>query len=119
MVASQRTEALLAHPSPIRRGWAFCMRRWAHRTHLAGRLVALGGAPCPGAAGQQPAGPLPLPDAGGRRVRLAGPAHRLVSLAPSITELLFAMGAGDQVVGRTVYDKYPPAALQVPAVGDG
>lgn len=96
------------------------MRRWAHRTHLAGRLVALLGVACHGAARQQSAtGPLVLTDDGGREVRLAGPAHRVVSLAPSITELLFALGAGDQVVGRTVYDKYPPAALQVPAVGDG
>ncbi|HET7250692.1 MAG TPA: helical backbone metal receptor [Gemmatimonadales bacterium] len=96
------------------------MRRWAHRTHLAGRLVALLGVACHGAARQQSAtGPLVLTDDAGREVRLAGPAHRVVSLAPSITELLFALGAGDQVVGRTVYDKYPPAALQVPAVGDG
>lgn len=96
------------------------MRRWAHRTHLAGRLVALLGVACHGAARQHSAtGPLVLTDDAGREVRLAGPAHRVVSLAPSITELLFALGAGDQVEGRTVYDKYPPAALQVPAVGDG
>lgn len=96
------------------------MRRWAHRTHLAGRLVALLGVACHGAARQHGAtGPLVLTDDAGREVRLAGPARRVVSLAPSITELLFALGAGDQVVGRTVYDKYPPAALQVPAVGDG
>jgi iron complex transport system substrate-binding protein len=96
------------------------MRRWAHRTHLAGRLVALLGVACHGAARQHSAtGPLVLTDDAGRAVRLAGPAHRVVSLAPSITELLFALGAGDQVVGRTVYDRYPPAALQVPAVGDG
>lgn len=96
------------------------MRRWAHRTHLAGRLVALLGVACHGAARQHSAtGPLVLTDDAGREVRLAGPARRVVSLAPSITELLFALGAGDQVVGRTVYDKYPPAALQVPAVGDG
>ncbi len=49
----------------------------------------------------------------------SGPARRVVSLAPSITELLFAIGAGDQVVGRTTYCKYPPAALAVPSVGDG
>ena len=96
------------------------MRRWAHRTHLAGRLVALLGVACHGAARQHSAtGPLVLTDDAGRAVRLAGPAHRVVSLAPSITELLFALGAADRVVGRTVYDKYPPAALQVPAVGDG
>jgi iron complex transport system substrate-binding protein len=47
------------------------------------------------------------------------PAHRIVSLAPSSTELLFALGAGNQVVGRTTWCRYPPAALQVPDVGDG
>jgi iron complex transport system substrate-binding protein len=95
------------------------MRRWAHRTHLAGRLVALLGVACHGAAQRQTAGLLALTDDAGREIRLAGPARRVVSLAPSITELLFAIGAGGQVVGRTIYDQYPPAALQVPAVGDG
>ncbi len=47
------------------------------------------------------------------------PAHRIVSLAPSSTELLFALGAGDQVVGRTTWCRYPPAPLRVPDVGDG
>ena len=47
------------------------------------------------------------------------PAQRVVSLLPSFTELLFAIGAGDQVVGRTAWCDYPPAALQVPNVGDG
>jgi ABC-type Fe3+-hydroxamate transport system substrate-binding protein len=47
------------------------------------------------------------------------PAQRIVSLAPSLTELLFALGAGSQVVGRTVYCRYPPAARAVPSVGDG
>ena len=94
------------------------MRRWAHRTHLAGQLVALLGVACHGAA-RRDTGPLVLTDDAGREVRLTGPAHRVVSLAPSITELLFALGAGEQVVGRTIYDNYPAAALHVPAVGDG
>ena len=94
------------------------MRRWAHRTHLAGRFVALLGVACQGAKRLE-TGPVRLTDDAGRQVQLAGPAHRVVSLAPSITELLFAIGAGDQVVGRTIYDQYPPAARQVPTVGDG
>ena len=46
-------------------------------------------------------------------------AQRVVSLLPSFTEILFAIGAGDRVVGRTQWCDYPPAALQVPSVGDG
>src|SRR5258705_2203952 len=48
-----------------------------------------------------------------------GPSQRVVSLLPSFTEILFAIGAGDRVVGRTQWCDYPPAALQVPSVGDG
>jgi len=46
------------------------------------------------------------------------PAHRIVSLLPSFTEILFAIGAGDRVVGRTQWCDYPPAALAVPSVGE-
>ncbi len=46
-------------------------------------------------------------------------AHRIVSLLPSFTELLFALGAGDRVVGRTTWCDYPTAALAIPSVGDG
>ena len=58
-------------------------------------------------------------DDAGRAVTLTAPARRVVSLAPSSTELLFAVGAGRQVVGRTTWCRYPPAALAVPVVGDG
>jgi iron complex transport system substrate-binding protein len=47
------------------------------------------------------------------------PAQRIVSLLPSFTEVLFAIGAGDRVVGRTTWCDYPPAVLAVPSVGDG
>jgi iron complex transport system substrate-binding protein len=49
----------------------------------------------------------------------SGPARRVVSLLPSFTEILFAIGAGDQLVGRTQWCDYPPAALAVPSVGEG
>lgn len=58
-----------------------------------------------------------LTDGLARKVSLASPAQRIVSLAPSITENLFAIGAGQQVVGRDDYSDYPPAALQVTSIG--
>src|SRR2546430_9148827 len=48
-----------------------------------------------------------------------GPPQRIVSLLASFTEILFAIGAGDRLVGRTTWCDYPPAALAVPSVGDG
>ncbi|MCA1809076.1 MAG: helical backbone metal receptor, partial [Lentisphaerae bacterium] len=46
-----------------------------------------------------------------------GPAQRIVSMAPSITELLFALDCGTRVVGVTSYCLYPGAAAQLPRVG--
>jgi iron complex transport system substrate-binding protein len=53
----------------------------------------------------------------GRTVRLARPAQRIVSLAPSLTETLFAIGAGDAVAGVTSYCTYPKEATEKPQVG--
>ena len=58
-----------------------------------------------------------LVDASGTRITLATPAQRIVSLAPHITELLYAAGAGGQVVGATDYSDYPAAARELPRVG--
>src|SRR5437763_7297160 len=94
------------------------MRRWAHRTHLAG-LLLVAVAACREAGRTPPPGDRVVTDDAGRRVALAAPARRVVSLLPSFTELLFAIGAGDRLVGRTTWCDYPPAALAVPSVGDG
>lgn len=56
-------------------------------------------------------------DDAGRRMYFAKSPTRIVSLAPSITEMLFAMEAGDQLVGVTDFCDYPPEALKKPKVG--
>jgi iron complex transport system substrate-binding protein len=65
------------------------------------------------------AGGVSITDDWGRTVALAAPARRVVSLSPASTEILFALGAGPQVVGRTRYCDWPPEARAVPAVGNG
>ena len=61
--------------------------------------------------------PIVLTDGLGRQVKLAAPARRVVSLAPSNTEILFAMGAGSQVVGRDELSDYPAQVPGIPSVG--
>jgi len=58
-----------------------------------------------------------LTDGLGREITLTGPAQRVVSLAPSNTEILFAIGAGDQVVGRDQLSDFPEEAKKVADVG--
>lgn len=58
-----------------------------------------------------------LTDDAGRDVVLPRPAQRIVSLAPHITELLFAAGAGGQVAGAVSYSDFPEEATAVPRVG--
>lgn len=87
------------------------------RTSLLSGLVALAfGIACRPA---EQSHPVSVVDGLGRTVSLERPARRIVSLAPATTELLFALDAGDRVVGRTRWCDYPAAALQVPSVGDG
>ncbi len=84
---------------------------------------------CPGnqgAASHQPPAGASAPAAGwpraftddlGVEVTLSAPPQRIVSLAPGFTETLFAIGAGDRVVGRTDFCDEPAAALDVESVG--
>jgi iron complex transport system substrate-binding protein len=55
----------------------------------------------------------------GDTLRVAVPPRRIVSLNPSTTELLFAIGAGSRLVGRTTYDMWPAAARAVADLGPG
>jgi len=59
-----------------------------------------------------------LTDDSGRSVTLRQPAQRIISLTPHMTELLFAAGAGAQVVGTVEFSNYPPAAQRIVRVGD-
>jgi iron complex transport system substrate-binding protein len=74
-------------------------------------------------AGQTSAAPTaPLPgreiaDEDGRRIRVPREVNRIVSLAPNLTEIVFALGDGNHLVGDTDFCDYPPEALQKPHVG--
>ena len=56
-------------------------------------------------------------DDAGQKVALTSPAMRVVSLAPNLTEVLFFIGAGEQVVGVVEYSDFPPAARDLPVIG--
>ena len=59
-----------------------------------------------------------LKDDRGRELVLRDPARRIVSLAPHLTELLFAAGAGSTLVGTAAYSDFPAQASRVPTIGD-
>ncbi len=56
-------------------------------------------------------------DDAGRKIHLAKPPNRIISLAPSVTEMVFAIGAQDRLVGVTEFCNFPPEALAKPKVG--
>jgi len=56
-------------------------------------------------------------DGSGATVTLAQPAQRVVTLAPHATELVYAAGAGERIVGASDYSDYPPAAKAIPRIG--
>jgi iron complex transport system substrate-binding protein len=58
-----------------------------------------------------------LTDQTGKAIPLPDNPKRVVSLAPNITEMVFALGAEDLLVGRSQFSDYPPEALRLPSVG--
>ncbi len=62
--------------------------------------------------------PVQATDDSGHRIVLAQPARRVISLAPNLTELAFAAGGGERIVGVGRYSDAPAAARRLPQVGD-
>jgi hypothetical protein len=56
-------------------------------------------------------------DATGAKLRYGMQARRIVSLAPNVTEMLYFLGLGERLVGRSDYCDYPPEAAKLPSVG--
>jgi ABC-type Fe3+-hydroxamate transport system substrate-binding protein len=73
----------------------------------------------PDARQEMPAGAVLVVDDFDDTLRMSAPARRVVSLNPNTTELIFALGFGDRLVGRTAWDSFPAEALAVESVGDG
>jgi iron complex transport system substrate-binding protein len=73
-------------------------------------LIAIMTAPCFGSR--------TLTDEMGRKVVVPDHPHRVICLMPTVTDTVFALGAGDDVVAISDYTKYPAAALKKPSVGD-
>ena len=84
-------------------------------------MLVLFMAGCAPAATSPTAAPAPiaLTDGLGQQITLQQPARSIISLAPSNTEILFAIGAGSQLVGRDSFSDYPPEAANVPDIGGG
>lgn len=82
-------------------------------------LLALSACGSPAAPTPTVTTPMSQPDGLGRQITADQPAERIVSLAPSNTEILLAVGAGGRLVGRDSFSDHPPEALSVPDVGGG
>ena len=88
-----------------------------HAALIASLTVTLLGCGDAGQASRPGVGP--VVDDFGDTVPIGRAARRIVSLVPATTELVFALGAGDRLVGRTHWDAWPPEATAVPDMGPG
>lgn len=84
-----------------------------HRSIVLSFFAAIACAP------SQPKASSPTVDDFGDTVVVSNSPKRVVSLNPATTEIIFAIGAGDRLVGRTHWDLYPAAASKVPDLGSG
>jgi iron complex transport system substrate-binding protein len=94
-------------------------RLWAMRFRAGFLLVSLAGSSILRAAAQTTPPPSyrEVTDEIGRTIRVPQSIRRVVSLAPSLTETVYALGLQDLLVGDTDYCDYPPDAQQKPKVG--
>ncbi len=72
----------------------------------------------PSAAGGHGIYPITVNDGYGREVTLKLAPGRIISLAPSVTEILYAIGMGERLVANTKFDRYPPEAANLYKIGD-
>lgn len=103
-------------------GFLLPQLRRSRRSLVPAALLALSGSAWSGCEESRPHEPIlaeiSVRDDAGVDVSLPSPARRIVSLVPSATEALFALGAGPYVVGRTRYDT-APEVMHLPSVGGG
>jgi len=63
------------------------------------------------------AAPISVRDDDGNVITLQKPAQRIIAMAPHVTELLYAAGGGDRIVGAVTYSDFPEAAKKLPRIG--
>jgi iron complex transport system substrate-binding protein len=91
------------------------MERWSNGTRMKALLALL--VLFPTMLWAAAANPATFKDALGREISLSAAPKRLIALAPNLTEILYALGLGDRVVGVTNHCNYPPEASLKPKVG--
>jgi ABC-type Fe3+-hydroxamate transport system substrate-binding protein len=102
---------------PARVAWVCVAALALAAPGAAGTLRAVRAGHAEAARAAETASRIEVTDETGRTVEVPQPVRRIVSLAPNLTETLFALGAGDRVVGDTDFCDYPPAAKTKPHVG--
>jgi iron complex transport system substrate-binding protein len=73
---------------------------------------------CTAAVSLQASAAITVRDDDGNPVTLPKPAQRVIAMAPHVTELLFAAGGADRIIGAVTYSDYPEAAKKIPRIGD-